>query len=153
MRRLGLRDTKIRNDGLASIVNMKDLEYLDLNECSWIGDEAIQHMKGLTKLKELRLWLTRIGDEGVAELAPLTNLERLSLEKTRISDEGLANLKPLVNLVTLDLSSNEITDEGLQHLTALTKLQELNVAFCTGVTEEGINALKQAIPSLKKVEH
>ena len=96
--------------------------------------------------------MTRIGDEGVAELASLTNLERLSLEKTRISDEGLANLKPLVNLVSLDLSSNEITDEGLKNLSALTKLEELNVAFCTGVTEEGLNALKQALPSLKKIE-
>jgi Leucine-rich repeat (LRR) protein len=103
-------------------------------------------------LKELRLWLTRVQDAGLADLSELTGLQRLNLDKTRISDEGLANLKPLVNLVALELSSNEITDEGLKHLAGLSKLQELTVAFCTGITDDGIAALKQAVPTLQKVE-
>ena len=151
MRHLVLQDASVSNAGLSVLAQMPELEYLDLSQCTRIDSDGLPALQSLTKLKELRLWM-HVSDAGLARLAGLTTLERLNLDKTHVTDAGLAHLKSLVNLVSLRLNSNTITDAGLEHLAALTKLQELSVAYCTGVTEQGIAALKQSVPGLQQVK-
>jgi Leucine-rich repeat (LRR) protein len=53
----------------------------------------MQHLKGMTKLKHLDLFGTRITDEGLEHLKGLTSLTTLDLSRTQITDAGLEQIK------------------------------------------------------------
>ena len=69
---------------------MTNLETLSLVNTQ-ITDAGLQHLKGLTKLRELRLY-TQITDAGLEHLEGLTNLESLFLGGTHLTDEGVKQL-------------------------------------------------------------
>jgi hypothetical protein len=77
------------------------------------------------------------------------NDEVLDLDFSRCTnkptDDDLANLEPFSELLRLDLAGAPITDAGLTHLKGLKKLQYVNLAN-TGVSAEGIEDLKRALP-------
>ena len=52
----------------------------------------------------------------------------------------------MIYLTWLQLGSNNITDEGLKHLRDLQKLSNLDLTYCTGITEEGQQSLRAALP-------
>ena len=57
----------IDNDGLRFVAELKELERLSLMYTD-IGDKGLVHLRGLTRLQELRLRGTLVTDAGVAEL-------------------------------------------------------------------------------------
>ncbi|MFP6610941.1 MAG: hypothetical protein VB835_01430, partial [Pirellulales bacterium] len=71
---------------------------------SKITDAGLEHLKGLTELKELLLYNTKITDAGLEHLKGLTNLELLIIRHTQVTDAGLEHLKGLTELEVLDLS-------------------------------------------------
>jgi hypothetical protein len=63
-------------------------------------------------------------------------------------------LASLENLRELDLSENsEITDAGLMHLAALKHLKTVDVWCCHKVSDEGIAALRKALPECEIRRH
>ncbi len=54
--------------------------------------QELVHLKGLTKLQELRLNSTQVTDAGLVHLKGLTNLYRLLLYANYITDAGVAEL-------------------------------------------------------------
>ena len=65
--------------------------------------------------------------------------------------KGYMTLHCLAKLEELDLKQNPgITDAGLGHLEKLTQLKKLHLTM-TGVTDEGIEKLKQALPDCQIV--
>ena len=90
---------------------------------------------------------TQIADAELEHLKGLTNLRELDLTNMQISDAGLLHLKGLTNLRELNHYANmHITDAGLVHLEGLTKLKDLDLMF-TQVTDEGVKKLKEALPN------
>jgi hypothetical protein len=63
-------------------------------------------------------------------------------------DDDLKVLRQLTTLGFLSLNRTQITDAGLAHLQGMRSLSGLFVVG-TGVTEEGIAALKKATPTLQ----
>jgi hypothetical protein len=123
MKNLSLRQLYPVNgeEGFDHLQGMKDLEILDIAETD-VSDEAFAKLTGLTKLKHLSAWNTWLSDEGAKSLAKLTNLEFLDVHGTQLSNAGLKDLEPLKSLKTLELSG------------------------APGVTREGVEAFKQAVP-------
>ena len=66
---------------------------------------------------------------------------------TGITDHGLAALKDMKKLSSLTLGRN-ITDVGLEHLKEVKSLQRLSLIH-SGVTDEGVEAFKKAIPGAR----
>ena len=83
-----------------------------------ITDAGLEHVRGLTQLRELTLNRNEITDAGLAHLEGLTQLQTLDLEHTKITDAGLAHLEGLTKLQSLGLAQTRITDAGLTHLVA-----------------------------------
>jgi hypothetical protein len=70
--------------------------------------------------------------------------------ETRLSDDNAAGLKtlndlPVENDLSVIVNTSAITDNALPHLKALATLDTLDVTR-TRITEEGIEALAQALP-------
>jgi hypothetical protein len=58
-----------------------------------IGDEGLDHLKGLAELQEVDLRHTRVGDAGLARLRGLSNLRFLIICNTRITDAAVLKLE------------------------------------------------------------
>ena len=95
---------------------------------------------------EVYLSKTEVTGAGLVHLKGLTGLETLSLFLTKVTDAGLVHLKGLNKLETLFLSGTKVTDAGLEHLKVLTKLDWLQFNN-TKITDAGVKKLKQALPN------
>ncbi len=112
-------------------------------------------MASLAKLKRLRdFWMTStaVTDEGIVHLKDLVEMEKLILAGLPISDEATKNLDKMSKLKLLSFEAcGGITDASVERLEKLTTLQSLFVNR-TGVTPEGVQRLKTALPNCRVVD-
>ncbi len=149
---LDLRQTPISSLALSYLKDMKGLKSLDLSETAAVGNEGLEHIRGLTGLEDLNLWSCNIDDKGLVNLKGMTKLKRLNLDKCLITDEGLKELEPLTNLEFLHIGSTQVTDAGLEHLYGMKNLKKLVVTYLPGVTGDGVDKLLAKLPGLEEVE-
>jgi hypothetical protein len=83
---------------------------------TYVTDTGLEHLRGLTSLRELYLSRTQFTDAGLQHLGGLSNLRRLVLYNARLTDAGLEHLKGMTNLEKLHLYNTQVTDEGVQQL-------------------------------------
>jgi hypothetical protein len=113
-----------------------------------ITDAGLEPVSRLSHLQALHLSDTAVTDAGLQQLRGLTELRDLGLNRTRVTDAGLAQLKGFTNLSSLALDGTRITDEGLAQLKGLRHLKHLSLNR-TGVTPAGIQELKRALPNVQ----
>jgi predicted transcriptional regulator len=161
---------EITDTGIKYICSLKKLKHLDLGECSLITDKSLEYISALKELESLGLHCCeKITDNGLYHIFSLTKLRLLDLAGcTEITDKGVAHLKNPTNLNWLNLGGTriswinpnfkspeiisfgtKITDKGLEHIKELKNLRELHIENCEGVTKEGVEKLKAALPSCK----
>jgi len=169
---LDLKDRDLRGSSLSDLKRLSSLQKLDLTSNRRITDAHLEHLKGLTALRELRLSDTQVTGGGLAHLLPISGLRLLDLSGTHvhdpglryvarfselqelmlthcgITDAGLADLQGLKKLTALHLWKCRVTDKGLSQLKALTSLQRLDVRH-TDVTDAGKRDLQKALPKLQ----
>lgn len=87
----------------------------------------------------------------LVHLAKLPKIELLDISNLDLKNEGLKNLASLKDVLVSDLylDNNGIDDAGLKHLEGLSNLKYVSFAGNDDVTEDGIDALKIAIPDLE----
>jgi hypothetical protein len=81
-----------------------------------LTDAGLEHIGGLSQLKELELQGTALGDTGLKCLANLRRLRSLALTDTNVTDAGLENLRELSQLQELYLLKTRVTNEGVAKL-------------------------------------
>jgi hypothetical protein len=142
---------------------LKDLPLTHLDIYGYqITDKALENLSVLP-LQTLKIGFTGITNEGLTFIAKLP-LTHLIINATNITNDGLAIIGKITSLTHLNLShSKNITSEGLEHLRHLSSLKELllnlnrniiglpdlmhlslrslSLAFCTQITDEGLNNL------------
>lgn len=89
---LNLARTKITDDGLKAIQNLKNLCRLHL-ENTKITDAGLTHLKGLSNLEYLNLYGTGVTDSGLSELEGLKNLRAVYLWQTKVTPAGAEKLQ------------------------------------------------------------
>jgi hypothetical protein len=113
----------ITDQGLAVLRKLPDLEQLDLGRSPEfmrhlqrtdppLTDAALDHIKGLVRLKDVSLAYSAITDAGLAKLKDLRSLESLDLSGTGVTNAGLKVLKGMPRLRLLIVDSPGITPEG-----------------------------------------
>ncbi len=113
------------------------------------SDRAMPFVAKMSALEALGVTGGALSDEGLRALAPLVGLRELYLPECRLlTDRGLAVLTGFPDLRKLDLSGTAITDAGLATLSTSAKLEELKIYSVSGVTAEGVRALRRVRPDL-----
>jgi hypothetical protein len=115
---------------------------------TWPADENpmgnLTKMLKNTKVTHLHLSCLDVTDADLVNLKAFKNLTHLYLWKNRITDDGLANLSHLTELYQLYLGENSgITDAGLEHLKDImtSRIQILDVSG-TSITQDGVKRLE-----------
>jgi Leucine-rich repeat (LRR) protein len=158
LKELDLRGTPCGTaDMEAYLPHMPQLEILDLSESnSPVVDQAMPAIAKLTKLVNLNLWHTDVSDNAVALLAALPNLTSLNLDDNkRVTDASMDTVGKLTKLEYLHIGSTNVTDAGLAKLHNLkqlkmTKDEPALVITYLNVSDEGVEALMEAIPALRE---
>lgn len=133
-------------------IYLKNLRVLHLGGCSVITNAGLFVISyGLVKLKSLDLRSCRdLSDQGIAHLAGLGDevthqgnlaLEHLCLQDCqKLTDQALRYISiGLKNLTKVNLSfCGGVTDAGLQYLAKMPSLRKINLASCDQVTDAGL---------------
>ena len=137
----------LKKKALKFIGQLKNIEVLDLSECSSPGptDIGIEELVGLPKLKDLNLWSTKVGDGAVEAIVKIPNLVRLNLDATKISDASMAFLPSLENLTWLHIGSTKITEKQISELYKLSKLKYLNLSFTEASFSDAVDEIYEKL--------
>jgi len=172
LKALSLLSTRITNNGLRHIKDLKQLRWLSLSGVGNIGNEGLVHLKDLKGLEDLSIEATHITAEGLIHLQEMTKLRRLRLpnelqkgkpgsmkylaKMTELimldarglcaDDSDLKAVRGMTKLKDLNLCYTKVSDKGLEHLAGLTELEDLDL-FGTEVRGEGLKHLR----NLKKL--
>jgi hypothetical protein len=165
---------------LSRLACLERLESLDLRRNFRLTDADLVHLRGMTRLRELRLGMSGVRGPGLAHLRSLTRLESLYLLRMPLSDDDLApiaglrslrrltihapvtaaalgHLSGLTGLRELYIKSNAITDEGLADaasagLGRMTGLRRFHITS-SRVSSKGLAALRASLPNLVELKH
>lgn len=120
-----------------------------------LGDEDLEQLKRLTRLRHINLDNTRVTGPGLIHLRDLADLRELSLDGANVTDAGLEQIKEFTNLRFLNFSHMPVTDAGLKHLKSLTNLKVLVICclYKDGkkISEADIKKLQVALPNCQVI--
>jgi hypothetical protein len=152
---LTIRGATLRSDEVStlgkSLTELRRLTDLTLSTDKGEMDELLTYVRRIPQLEGLEVHSDQLTDKGLAQIAglPLTSLNLCF--SAAITDAGLKHIAECRELASLNLDGlSAVTDKGLAMLRSLQNLSDLRVSD-TGVTAEGIEALRQAIPALKRI--
>ena len=163
LKRLDLRSCwHVSDQGICHIAGLNPetaqgnlaLEYLSLQDCQRLSDEALRHVSvGLTKLKSINLsFCVAITDSGLKHLAKMPSLKELNLRSCdNISDVGMAYLAEGGSRISsLDVSFCEkIGDQALVHISqGLFNIKSLSLSACQ-VSDEGVCKIAKTLHDLE----
>jgi hypothetical protein len=144
---VGSSKPEVSDAGLEHLKGLSQLRWLKLNH-THVSDAGLEHLEGLPHLEQLDLSGTKVTDAGLQHLEGLPRLREVWLDDTQITDAGLKHLKRLAQLQKLRLDNTKVTDAGLEHLQGLPKLygfpqlQELSL-IGTQVTDAGLEHVRE----------
>ena len=118
---LNLGGVRLRDEDLASIAGLKNLEVLHLDNTP-ITDAALVHVGALENLISLNLFGTAITDAGLQRLAGLRNLTSLYLAETKVTAQGVARLQKDLPNAQIDIGA-ELKDLAKKEAPAPAKPQ------------------------------
>lgn len=124
------------------------LEHLEFKLTDFT-ERTLGAISKLPALRRLDLWNPFVSPtpRDLLQLAQLRQLRTLSLWSNKVTDEVLQGIATLPELEAFDLTNaKEATDAGLMHLAKTAKLKRLEVLSCDGITDEGLAALRKALP-------
>jgi len=154
LRGLELMRPSISNRGLAVLMDLPALEYLELN--TGVTDEGLKQIAQVSSLRWLNIGDGNIWGPGLAELAKLPRLERLCFVQSRspLFDRHIKYLEGLTHLKGLTLwgTCDQLTDASLASIGKLKNLEGLHfIRTMPRFTPEGVAHLK-GLKNLKKVD-
>lgn len=127
LKQLKLVKTKVTNAGVAHVKDMPNLEGLDLQDVNTVDNACLSDVKGLKKLRFLRIYGPGFDGDGIAPLGEMKTLRTLSMHQTGLGDDNIKHLKGLVDLEKLLIYGTRVSDKGMAELAGLTKLKELDL--------------------------
>jgi hypothetical protein len=111
------------------------------------GDDEMQYLEQLPRLRELHLAATGVTDAGMVHVKRLAQLEELYLAKCAVTDAGLAHVARLSRLRAINIYGTQITTAGLEHLMGLEALRMLMITDLK-LKSAVVDKLKAKLPRL-----
>jgi hypothetical protein len=157
LKRLELSISLLKDEFVMELSHLHTLVSLHLKHCDFLTDMSILHLvQELPQLQELTIENgIKLTDEAFIAIAShLTNLRFLNLTGSRnlTNKTLLAISKHLLQLNTLRLSNcSYIEDEGVSRLINLKELEELNLNFCSLLTDFSVKQIAYQSKNLIKL--
>ena len=143
----GGRNEQVTDAWLQRLSTLDTARRLDLSNCA-IEGPGLQHIAGLTGLRELNLTLTPVTDAGLIHLSGLPDLRKLGLASTQCTGTGFVHLQSLQRLEEVNFHFTPLNDDGLRAITAVPISGRLWFAH-THFTDDGAVSLAQ-LQTLKR---
>jgi uncharacterized protein (TIGR02996 family) len=134
LRELALSVPNVELSGFRALGEIATLEVLEL---TGVSDTEVSALRGLSRLRDLRLPAGMVEGTGIENFPLLTELR---LQDSEADDTGMACLGALPRLQFLDLTSSHITGETLKHLSGAKWLEYLYASY-TAIRDEHLPAL------------
>jgi len=155
LRALELMQASISNRGLAVLMDLPALEYLELN--TGLTDAGLKQIAQLSNLRWLNIVDGNIWGPGLAELAKLPRLERLCIHQSRspLFDRHIKYLEGLTQLKGLTLwgsACDTLTDASLASIGKLKNLEELHFIMTNPKFTSGGIAHLRRLKYLRKID-
>jgi Leucine-rich repeat (LRR) protein len=144
LRYLVIEDAYVTEAALPELCTLTGLQKLHLMRTYIsVDEEALAHLSGLTRLRDLRL---RGNAAGVAFLPHVKgsagSLTHLDLSECPINDESsLEHLLAFQRLEILELWQTPLSDAGLEYVGQLPALKTLDISKCPAITSAGLEHL------------
>ncbi|XP_078024112.1 F-box and leucine-rich repeat protein 13 [Epinephelus lanceolatus] len=157
LREIVINDMPTLSDScvLALIARCRCLSAISLLDAPHLSDVALKAIAEVAKLKTFRTegnnQLTDVGWKALCSSSH--GLCRLhAAECSRMTDASLKSMANLKNLQHLDISlCDKVSDTGIQYLTegySSAKLRELNVSYCSHITDMSVMRIAQRLCKL-----
>lgn len=148
---LNLSATKITDSSINELSSFSNLRRLSLANTK-LTENCLGALSKLP-LSRLNLDSTAIGGAEIAKNFTNKELTKLSLQGSSTVDADIPGLSKTVPKVeSLVLSNTKITDKGLKYLEGFKALQDIEIRGCPGLTEEGIEKFREAMPGVKVID-
>ncbi len=140
----------VTDESLEHLGELANLEYV-LVFGEHIRGDGFRRWSTLRRLRTVYLADSSVDDGTLGYLKEVRSLEELILEgrETPVSDDGLREFGKFPKLRALALCGLRITDRGLLCLKEVRTLKELSLSDNPNVSQQGIDALRAAVPHLK----
>lgn len=129
---LFLTGNALTNDSLSAIGSLVSLRELSIHcdpyrEDTSLDDDALIHLKNLTKLESFSVFRIPFTGSGLIYLRDLPALRTLRLPFANIQDEHTKQFKFFPALALLDLWRTPLTDKSIPHFKHLTSIYEIRL--------------------------
>ena len=125
---LNIIATKLNDEWLASLRNLKNLKLLKFTNNGKLSDAGLQQLAGLSQVENFSFVGTGMKGHAFAHFEGWTKLTRSSFRGSSLDDKGLQLLcERFPNYENLSLAHAKFTDAGAVHLAKLTKLKGLEI--------------------------
>jgi hypothetical protein len=145
LRQLRLLNTAITDRALETVAKLTRLEIIQFNSPA-VTDGGLCKLSRLTALEHANFYGTQLADNGIKAISNAKQLRTLDVSATHVTDGGMDYLSALTKLEEISLNNTAVTNAGLIKLKTLRGLKKLDVGLNKGITLEGVDALKAAIP-------
>jgi F-box and leucine-rich repeat protein 14 len=148
---LRMVSTNFTDAGMATIAAMcVELRRLNIRSCRRISSAGIRSLLApLACLQELTMGLCdNLTDDGLANIAALHCLQYLNIGGcSKIT--ATTGISGLVYLQRLRMSNCCFSDDSVASLHSLQRLIELDIAFCSDITDSGVTQIASLLPQLQ----
>lgn len=142
-----LSSEEFHDADLVCLEELPDVEEIWIPES--ITDAGLDHLRGMTKIKEISLYGPGFTDAGLRKLRGFGEFRGFLSDNAKFTDEGLRELSRHHKLQTLYLFSDShqprIPDAGIRHLRQLKNLSELIIEGVK-ISEGAVEDLRRALP-------
>jgi len=125
---LNLSETKVSNEGLRKIAEMKTLESLVLDDCERISDKGVSYLEENTQIIAISLRGTGITSEAARSLSKMPNLRMVDVGRTAADNESVALLQNLRYLRVAGFAGSGITGDAFYHFRKFPDLRILDLS-------------------------
>lgn len=139
--KLTINESEMSDAGWSKLSSLGELQHFDLRGCKVNNTQLANAVKGMPKLKALRLngksGATTVDDGGLEALSHCTELKALALDHLWIGEDGLKHLQGSKKLTELYLAGTLVEDSAMKLIAGFPNLRKLRVAQ-TSVSGDGL---------------
>ncbi len=137
---LRIRDSKITDEGMKAISEIKSLTSLNI-QSDEMTDLGVSYINSLPKLKGLTLQSDQLTDKSVEEVVKIKTLTILELISPNLTDRCLSGIATLPNLSTLIIVDAKLSSDAGVEISKIPKLDSLTLCGLESISLKSLEAL------------